>query len=162
MKFLLASVTFGIVISCVKCGYSPSNFYSDTPETVKRFCDLPQKQRENFRFCLLENGVEESILIYRNCAQQVKFFYTLQEIDKFVCHTSSKKEYSQVINCLVRAYQALNKDLPKRVPVITECLSKEEKTEHHFPKYSKEEKTEHHFPKYSKEQKTGHHFPKYN
>ncbi|XP_023226954.1 uncharacterized protein LOC111627602 [Centruroides sculpturatus] len=113
MKALIASVICMNIFYLVNC-YSQLNSMS-IEELNSRYCALHCK--DCFRYCVRENQAEVSVEFYKNCAQQVKFYQTLFELDNFICKRSSEKEYLKFLNCFVAALQTANKDLPNILPV---------------------------------------------
>lgn len=91
-----------------------------------------------FRFCLHENGVGVGPEIYRNCAQQVKFGHTFEELDKYVCQPGTKLE-SLFFKCFIPALNTFNHNSPKTIPLVEKCLSIEENAGFNAKDHIKEE-----------------------
>lgn len=84
---------------------------------------LSVEGRDHYRFCTRENKVGHHLNFARNCAQQIKYYPTYQELDKFICHTRSDPEYLHFLKCYVPALSILHLDDHKTLPVIRKCLA---------------------------------------
>ncbi|XP_067128240.1 uncharacterized protein [Centruroides vittatus] len=126
MKLLMLLFVLGATIFSVVSSYSSkeAGYHNSTRDVVRRFCAL--KNGSHFRYCLIVNGLRENIERYRNCAEQVKFFHILQEIDQFICKTRTEQEYEQFMKCFEPASNAANRNNPRIFPILEKCLQFEE------------------------------------
>ncbi|XP_067129877.1 uncharacterized protein [Centruroides vittatus] len=79
---------------------------------------------ERYRYCMVENGFQIAVDLFRNCAQQVKYCQTLEEITEFVCKTKTKEEHEKYLKCYDSAMRAEARADPKFLDVAHKCVVK--------------------------------------
>ncbi|XP_067129883.1 uncharacterized protein [Centruroides vittatus] len=121
MKTILALVVLSVALASVS-GYENYNKKRQitVDDLTRQYCGM--KNRQAFNYCLRENGVEIIADFYSNCARQVKYYETLDEIKKFICNTRTDAEYAKYLQCFAPAANAESKVNPNLLEITQKCL----------------------------------------
>ncbi|XP_023226956.1 uncharacterized protein LOC111627603 [Centruroides sculpturatus] len=130
MKQILVLSTFAFISSSIVCSYSSSGTSADSSSSSgnfdERFCALSADSKVNFRSCLIENGLEIENQLFKNCAQRVKFFPTLLELDEYLCKIRNTQKYEKYAKCFNSAKETLSLSNPNVYPISSKCLTQVE------------------------------------
>ncbi|XP_023228357.1 uncharacterized protein LOC111628748 [Centruroides sculpturatus] len=136
MTLMLMLFIFTIVFSPIKSfqlfqpfqqvsSVRPADPFGYLVRAVDCFCALSCEGQRHYRSCVIENGYEVNLEFSQNCAQQIQFYPTTQEVYAFICNSlrSCPQEYSQYINCLASAQYAYSLDKPYFYRTLDVCLA---------------------------------------
>ncbi|XP_067128238.1 uncharacterized protein [Centruroides vittatus] len=130
MKHVLVLSTFAFISNAILCSYSSSGTSADSNSSSEnfgeRFCALSDDSKVNFRFCLIENGLEIENQLYKNCAQRVKFFQTFLELDQYLCKIRNTQKHEIYDKCFNSAKKTLSLSNPNVYPISSKCLTQVE------------------------------------
>ncbi|XP_023212959.1 uncharacterized protein LOC111615756 [Centruroides sculpturatus] len=133
MTFMLMLFIFTIVFPSIESfqlyqqssGVRPANPYEHASRFLDCFCALSCDGRRNFQSCVRQNGFEIVLEFAKNCAQQIQFYPTKEEVDDFLCNNlrSCPQEYKQFIICLGSADYTYSLNFPSTYKVVDSCLA---------------------------------------
>nr|ABY26686.1 TxLP4 [Lychas mucronatus] len=98
--------------------------YADL-ETHKQYCAL--KRHDIMRACAIENRAGFAVETFRNCAVQVKFHQTLDELTEYVCKDTNSQEFMKFAACMDPPLEAENQTNPNFLDILQKCIRKAEK-----------------------------------
>ncbi|XP_067144193.1 uncharacterized protein [Centruroides vittatus] len=103
----------------------PANPFEYLVRAVDCLCALNCEEQRNYRSCIIQNGYEVNLEFSLNCAQQVQFYPTTEEVYAFICNTLRfcPQEYNQYIHCLGSAQYTYSLDKPYFYHTLDTCLT---------------------------------------
>ncbi|XP_067129082.1 uncharacterized protein [Centruroides vittatus] len=128
MKTYLCLVSLALATATIDCTHvllqgHKLRQHSLTNEITKRACRV---NIEEFVRCKAENGLQDVVVLFRNCLQQARFYQTYHQLTNFLCKTRTEQEYAKFLNCMDDALETEIRNNPKVLPVVEQCLRKEE------------------------------------
>ncbi|XP_023227575.1 uncharacterized protein LOC111628085 [Centruroides sculpturatus] len=102
----------------------PLDPLKDLSKTMDMYCGLSCTEKRDFRFCLIENGLQTVLDFAKNCAQGLQFFSTTDELTEFVCKLTeaSPEVFGEFLKCHSSAQKTFSITNPKVYLIIAKCL----------------------------------------